>query len=302
MRFRIRPDKPFAKEIHKVARKQLRLAISLLEERPEGLHEAIHDARRCFKRLRALYRLVRTEAKDFQKRENARLRDIAQSLSTTRDATSLIEACDYLGNYAATDKEENALARISTAFTLRRDRIAAKDTGIEASIADAIRGCRRAEETLSELQFSSDPSNAARLLATGWEKTAAHARTALADCRADGDCENFHAMRKRSQDYWMYTQLLRDIWPTAMGAKQSETKHLIDILGHNNDLSLVLDVAGDEPDLVSQGEDLGLLRDAILLHQQRLQQDAIQVAEIVYADDPSAEGRIIEKLWMLAAE
>ncbi|MDI7860445.1 CHAD domain-containing protein [Rhizobiaceae bacterium n13] len=301
MRFRIRPDKPFTDQIHKVAGKQLRLAVSLLEQRPDGLHEAIHDARRCFKRLRALYRLVRTEAKDFQKQENARLRDIGQSLSATRDATSLIEACDYLGNYAGADKEEKALARVSVALTARRDRIASGDADIEERIAAAISGCHDAQRAMDNLVFDDDPSVAAAIVSGGWSKTATHARTALEECRKDSGPEVFHTLRKRSQDYWMYTQLLADIWPTAMGAKQAEAKHLIDVLGHNNDLFLLLDVANAEPDLFSKGKDRGLLFDAIMARQKQLRANAVEDADVVFADDPEVEGRIIGKLWVLAA-
>src|SRR5688572_23232323 len=96
MAYRIRPERPFTAEIRRVAQEQLRGAVTDFEERPKGLHEAIHDARKKFKRLRALYRLVASDAPEFRRQENARIRDMAKTLSVVRDATALIETADYL--------------------------------------------------------------------------------------------------------------------------------------------------------------------------------------------------------------
>jgi hypothetical protein len=83
MPFSIRPERSFKSEFHKVAKRQLRHAIDVLEQQPSGLDEAIHEARKRLKRVRSLYRLVSREKPKFFVRENARLRKIARSLSSS---------------------------------------------------------------------------------------------------------------------------------------------------------------------------------------------------------------------------
>ncbi len=78
MPFRIRPDADFTEDFRDAAGSELRRAIATLEQQPDGAHEAIHDFRKNLKKVRSLYRLVAREVPDFQKQENARLRDTAQ--------------------------------------------------------------------------------------------------------------------------------------------------------------------------------------------------------------------------------
>ncbi|MGO6905481.1 metal-binding protein, partial [Rhizobium ruizarguesonis] len=66
MAYRIRPDADFTEAFRSVATKQLEHAVTVLGERPDGAHEAIHSFRKNLKRLRSLYRLVARETPDFQ--------------------------------------------------------------------------------------------------------------------------------------------------------------------------------------------------------------------------------------------
>lgn len=109
MPFRIDPKKPFDDEIRRAGLELIDDAITILRDRPSGPHEAVHDARKRFKRLRALYRLVARGAPDFSREENARFRDIARSLAFARDATALVETADYLEPFALSDAQGKAL-------------------------------------------------------------------------------------------------------------------------------------------------------------------------------------------------
>ncbi|MBB4275818.1 CHAD domain-containing protein [Rhizobium mongolense] len=88
------------------------------------------------KRLRSLYRLVAKEVPDFQKRQNARLRDTAKSLSSIRDAAALIGTAEYLQKGARGDAESEALSRIVTILQTRRDWMAQAESGLEQKLHD----------------------------------------------------------------------------------------------------------------------------------------------------------------------
>lgn len=301
MPYRIRPDRPFGDEVVAVASEQLRRAVSALEDQPDGLHEAIHEARKKFKRVRSLYRLVALDQKQFRTTENARLRDTARTLSIVRDATALIETVAYLENHALNDEEKRALAHARAALTERRDALALAETDLPDKVVAAIAACHEAIASLETASFPSSPRKAAKLLAKGWRKGLAGAHTALDDCHNSVHEEAFHELRKAGQTYWMNLSLLRDIWPSAMHAKRAEAKALVDTLGHEHDLALLADLLDRETGLIGGGEEFSHLLGAIIRQQQELRRDALLRARHLLSDTPAREGMIIEALWIAAA-
>eukprot|EP00913_Durusdinium_trenchii_P010584 g9928.t1 len=272
---------------------QLAKAIAYLEEQPDGPHEAIHDARKRFKRLRALYRLVQKDAPQFRRRENARIRDVARSLSTVRDATALVETTDYLLGFAANVEETAALEAARTALIDRRDRIAAEEHDLPAKMAAAVAACREAIGALEALQLSDDPRKVARRLGKAWEKQQRRAQAALAACRQDAGAETYHELRKSGQVYWMHLSLLHGIWPSAMRAKQAECKALVDLLGHEHDLSVLTEIVNESPELFGDSGSLARLIGAIINRQQALRQEAVAAAELALCDENGIKGTLL---------
>jgi CHAD domain-containing protein len=299
--FRIRPDRPFTAEFRKVARAQLEKAIHFLENQPDGPHEAIHGARKKFKRVRALYRLIQPDAKEFRQRENARIRDMAKTLSAVRDATALVETVDYLASQATSPDEISALAFASKALIERRDQIASEELDLADKIASAIGTCREAIDALDELELDDGPRKTSRRLAKAWRKQLSRAAADLVACEEGADAEVFHDLRKVGQTYWMHLALLSDLWPSAMQAKQREAKALVDVLGHEHDLSVLTQVVNENPDLFGDSDTLARLIGAIIARQQDLRQRAIEQARLVFADDADTEATRIALLWQEAA-
>ncbi|OHV84729.1 CHAD domain-containing protein [Rhizobium sp. LCM 4573] len=301
MPFRVRPAKPFTEEFRAIARRQLSHATAFLQEQPEGPHEAIHNARKKFKRLRALYRLIQPDAKEFRRRENARIRDMAGTLSTVRDATALVETLNYLAGEASSPEELKALAFASKVLTERRDRIAAEETDLPAKIAAAVAECREASAALDELSLEDSPKKTAKRLAKAWRKQRLRAHEALEACEENADAEAFHALRKSGQTYWIHLSLLNEVWPSAMAAKQREAKQLVDILGHEHDLSVLTELVNESPELFGDSDTLALLIGAIITRQQALRREALERAEEVFADSAADESALIAALWEKAA-
>lgn len=301
MAYRLRPSEPFTTEFGSVARQQLSKAIGYLRDQPDGPHEAIHDARKRFKRVRSLYRLIQPDAPDFRSQENARIRDIARQLSAVRDATALVETVTYLTDFAASPEERAALDRARTTLTARRDRIAEEEHDLPAKMEAAIEGCGAAIEALDTLKLSDKPRKTARHLGKAWKKQLVKAHAALAECEKHGGAEAYHELRKSGQAYWMHLSLLRDIWPSAMLAKQEKCKTLVDLLGHEHDLSVLTQLADKEPDLFGNGDTLARLLAAIINRQQALRRDALEQAHALLSETPKHEATLIALLWERAA-
>ncbi|WP_421407158.1 CHAD domain-containing protein [Agrobacterium tumefaciens] len=302
MPFRIDPNKPFDDEIRRAGLELIEEAITSLRDQPAGRHEAVHDARKRFKRLRALYRLIARAAPDFSKEENARFRDIARSLAFAREATALVETVEYLETFAASTTQGKALRSIATVLRKRRDHAIEHEAGLDEAIAAAIAGCEEARKRLKAVSLPDELKDVTRLVKTGWAKQRKRARKALADCHEQADVEHFHELRKAGQAYWMHLGLLRRLWPSAMRAKRADTKRLVDILGHEHDLSVLAAFADREPERFGNGERLALLLDAIIQRQQALRGDGLELANEVFSESARTESRIVGLLWRQAAK
>lgn len=301
MSYAFRPGTTFTDDFRAIAAEQITQAVTTLIDRPNGVHEAIHEARKSFKRLRSLYRLVAADVPHFQKHENARIRDMASNLSAVRDAAALVENALYLKGAAGSSEEEKALGHVCERLAKRRDRIAARATDIEDRIAATIVSCEQALMALSQVSFDDRRRKTTERLKKGWRRTLRRAARAQDACATSMEAEAFHELRKRAQDYRMHLGLLRETWPSAMQAKRTETKTLVDTLGHLNDLSVMTQLINEDPGLAGNSQDQAYLLAAVIARQETLRAEALKLAAAVFQEAPEQESRTIGLLWLEAA-
>src|SRR5580700_8770899 len=97
MAYRLKRDESVIRGLKRVVREEMESAVAQLSGGNEASRdEAIHEARKSIKKVRALLRLMSAEFGEAYARENARLRDIARRLSQFRDAFAIIETFDDL--------------------------------------------------------------------------------------------------------------------------------------------------------------------------------------------------------------
>jgi CHAD domain-containing protein len=137
MAFQFKPDETLAKGIRRIAKGQLDKALDgltgLSGEEPE---EVVHDARKRFKKLRALLRLARIGlGRTITDWENARLRDAARPLSEVRDAEVMIEAFDELVERFGAPDHPEAVSMIRSALTDRKQEIVRRVLHEEKALA-----------------------------------------------------------------------------------------------------------------------------------------------------------------------
>jgi hypothetical protein len=96
MGYRLEADEPFPKGIKRIAREQLDRAVQQLTE-AEDRDEAVHEARKHFKKIRAVLRLVRDEiGEEVYKPENVCYRDAGRELAPVRDSFVKVETLDVV--------------------------------------------------------------------------------------------------------------------------------------------------------------------------------------------------------------
>lgn len=298
MTFAFHPKRPFTEDFRAVGGEQIERAIAMLEVQPEGVHEAIHDARKSFKRLRSLYRLVVADAPLFQRQENARFRAMARNLSTFRDAAALVENAGYLRQHAASEEQQLALDKVCSILASRRDRIAEERGDLDRKIEETIVNCRKAHAALAHVSFHDGRRKSARRLAKGWRQTLRRAARARAACAASTDTALFHDLRKSAQDYRIQLALLREAWPSGMRAKRTEASDLVDVLGHLNDIAELMSLVDERPDLAGNSREHFLSN--VAARQDELRREALKRADAVFLDRPRRESRTLELLWLEA--
>jgi CHAD domain-containing protein len=295
MKYSLDFDEPLEDEVRRIAFGRLTDAAELLRQQPDGLDEAIHLARRHIKHCRALYRLIRSRAQDFQKAENERLGDIARRLSAMRDAKALVEATDYLRHEMPTKSNGLLMDRLGKRLDQRRKVITKASDETAETLESAAHGLLAAAKAVGELALPQARRKSAACLAQGWQTVNRKARAAIKASAHDHN-EAFHDMRKRTQDRWMHAALMRDLWPSAMSAIQRQGKTLSDMLGHAQDLAILLDAVTGSDELVSDAVETEAVRDVILSQQKKLQDQCRELASALFKRSKPRDSVMIERL------
>src|SRR5215216_8038221 len=119
--FRLDPEAPVADEVRRVARGRIDHALDELRGKSDSTREqAVHEARKDMKKLRALLRLVRGELGDrVYRTESTRFRDTGRELAGVRDADVMLAT---LGDLEERFGELPAGSRLRPALVAHRFR------------------------------------------------------------------------------------------------------------------------------------------------------------------------------------
>lgn len=297
MGYKLRPQDPAA-EVRKVARQGIDKAIEALSLPPAERGEGVHQARKRFKELRALLRLVRKPLGHEFQRENQRLRDLGRVLSESRDATAMLESWDLLAKrYPELFGEED--------FKQTRQRLKdrAEQTGGDAAdlterIAQVIDALHKLRGRIDEWPLKSKrDDNGFGLMAAGIKRTYADGCGELAKVRLDLSDEQLHQWRKRVKDHWYQTRLLEPSWPAMMQLRSDNLKELADMLGDDHDLAVMGELMQAQPQLFGSETLRERLGVAIAQRRSDLQSAALKLGDGLYQEAPKNLVARWERYW-----
>ena len=237
MAYRLSFEETVGAGLKRIASEQLELAIGGFEDPALDREAAIHEARKCCKRVRSLLRLARAGLGDAAYHENnARLRDAARGLAAHRDADALLETYDKLTRHFADRVDRRRIAPVRRALAARRAQLAAADAGLAAALAafrEQLEAARRrvAAWPLGDADFE--------VLAAGLARTYQRGRKAMRTAYEAPVAEHFHDWRKRVKDHRYHLELLQDLWPRPLGSWRKEVKALGSMLGDEHDLAVL---------------------------------------------------------------
>lgn len=292
--FRFRRTEAVPTGVQRIVRERIDDAIAQLQRTGDEHAEGVHQARKRFKEIRAVLRLVRYEMGDRFAVENRWYRDTARALAEAREAQAAIETWDKLHDRFPEQFERQAMAPIRGRLERRLERIA--NEGGDDSSADVLAGLTAARERVERWPLH---NNGFAALRAGAKRTYAQGRREHSTARAGDTDEAFHEWRKRVKDLWYQTTLLRRVWDDVMSARKRQLKTLSDALGDDHDLVVFSQLVRDEPRLFGAKRQQARLIELIDTRQQALRSEAHELGALLYAEKPGAYVRRIEGYWQV---
>jgi CHAD domain-containing protein len=298
MAYRLERDESVIAGLKRVVRDEIESAGTQLSgdknagDKKATRDEAIHEARKSIKKVRALLRLVSAELGGAYPRENAHLRDIARQLSEFRDAFVLIATFDDLKKKYK-DRVGNKLQSVRAGLTRKRGQAGSEeDVGIVLDRAAAALGKAARRVKAWPLQMDGFPA-----IGPGLEKTYRAGRKALARARKDPHPENFHQLRKRVKDHWYHMRLLEGLWTDMMSAYEKSLKDLETWLGNDHNLAVLRERIVAEPAFYGKDKDIDLILDLMDRRQKELRDRSLSLAKRIYDEKPREFTRRMAHLW-----
>ncbi|HVW67988.1 MAG TPA: CHAD domain-containing protein, partial [Steroidobacteraceae bacterium] len=135
------------------------------------------------------------------------------------------------------------------------------------------------------------------VLGAGLRRTYAGGRRAFARAQSERSDESLHEWRKQTKYFWYQLQLFESLGSRLIAALEPEVSRLANFLGDDHDLAVLREraVAARElfPTAASHRELLGLIARC----RAGLQQKAISLGRRVYAEQPAAFSKRLERYW-----
>jgi CHAD domain-containing protein len=286
-KYRLKRGEPLPDGIARIARGRIDDAIDELSGQTDSSpEEAVHNARKDLKKLRALLRLARGElGTSVYRRENTCFRDAAAALSGVRDADVMLVTLDKL------ELDEPVSGPLRQA--LEAHRLRTGGGAREQAATEAIEMLGEARARIVDWPLENDGFDA---LEPGLRRMYRRGRREFRAMHKSPTVEGLHGWRKRTKELWYDHELLRSLWKPVMKAVGDEAHALSDLLGDDHDLAVLLDWARGHADPAPE------LVEAVEERRRDLQQQAFELGARLYAERPKVFIRRLERLYDASRE
>jgi CHAD domain-containing protein len=294
MSYRIKNSKRVADDVRRVVLEQVDKALDRMAVKNGNKDGAIHDARVCFKKIRAVLRLMRDRLGETFHEENVFYRDLGRRLSSVRNDAAMLEAFAKLKERYGHQLAPNALSRQRRPFAASNARQDPEKSRALHAVGRSVRAGRRRIQNwpLGKDGFAD--------LAPGLRRIYKQGRKRFATATGDPTVENLHAWRKRVKDLWYQVRLLKKIWPAELSELADELEKLGDYLSDDHDLALLREAAAkhakEQKDCGPEVETFMALIDE---RRAELQMSARLLGGRIYAEKPATLVSRLQTYWQI---
>lgn len=293
MSYRFESGEPVPDAIRRIVTEQIDKAIEQLSgtQRTADIH--IHEARKCFKKIRAVLRLVQPELGVIYRENNILFRDAGRKLSQARDAGVLVDTFEKLVFNIPDEYTAKSVSSLRNLLKQRKTQLAGNRSVLKEHIQDVTRSLLDVRSQLATWPLHEDTFKA---LSLGLRSIYRDGRKALKVVQTKPTPHNVHELRKQVKHHWYHIRLLYPVWPSLMKASATTLNTLSDDLGEHHDLTVFRQVIlSDEiPDRDSLPV---LLADIATRRQKDLERNILILSERIYAEKPQYFLRRIHRYW-----
>lgn len=296
MSFALKPEKSLRKEMRRIARKEMEYALAQVTKTANGSRDAaVHEARKCCKKLRALLRLVRPaiSAQTYQD-ENTAFRNAARPLTEVRDARVLVETLDKLGQHFAKRVHGQPFAPIRKELMAFQREVRTRVLDKEHAFATVETAVREALMRLDDWTTVPDRWSSA---GHGVQQVYRQARRAFAKASTEPTVEYLHEWRKQVKYLRYQLTILQPLWPEMMEPFVEQADHLGELLGKDHDLAVLHRMVTTDPQRFG-GEEARELLFALIAHRRKeLEAEATLLGQRLFQDSPAVFARRLKGYW-----
>ncbi|HEY9010239.1 MAG TPA: CHAD domain-containing protein [Devosia sp.] len=265
----------------RIATEQIAKAVHNADAVNDPPARRIHAARRHCKRLRGLFRLVRSDFPDYRP-ANAAVRDAAAILSTVRDATVLRQTLERLYSW--------------TGYPLAKaHRHETDHAELEAAALMSFR--RRMAMLLGEAEGWTIKKIDVSTLGRGYERCYGRAVKTAERCRDKPTDDLFHDWRKLVKYHSFHLILLKSCLGEGVREEIEKVEHLAGLLGRHHDLAVLRHVVRTEPEKLGGELDTAFVDAHAALLQDHLGARAFVLSGEIFARPPRIARGSLEARW-----
>ncbi|HEX5043107.1 MAG TPA: CHAD domain-containing protein [Candidatus Polarisedimenticolaceae bacterium] len=265
-------------------------------KRTDARAEGVHEARKAFKKGRAIARLVRASLGPAWRAEDRFWRDLGRALSAERDAQAVLEAFDALLG-------EDARA---PAFESMRELLVQRHVAATGALQeDVVRfpAATPEEDLDGRLVAAGERVQGWPLgdgfapLAEGIEAGYRRARRRGRRARREPSASNLHAWRRAVKQHGAQVRLFRDAAPEALSAHLALVDELAHVLGEDHDLEVLRTLLTQEDAAWADPEILDGILERMARRHARLRRSAFSLGERALAERPKDFRRRLRAYW-----
>jgi CHAD domain-containing protein len=289
MSYKLEMNESIADGIRRIANEQVDKAINRLKNPDNDRQDAIHDARKCFKKIRAVLHLVRDEIGDDQyKQENIFYRDLGRELAPLRDSVVMVNTYQKI-------RAADSRFFVYPDYQSMQNKLIAEKQALERRLLDNEQRIYKVIENLKSKRNVTDwniNSNDFDAFYQGLKRVRKRRQKAI----AEPTTENYHDWRKRVKYLWYHCRLFENVWKDYMQQLALQLHLLSDYLGDDHDLALLKrKLAGNnQTSLDIQG-----MKNYIEIKKSTLQNLSIKLGNRIYVEKPKRYTKRIKKYWSI---
>jgi CHAD domain-containing protein len=293
-KYRLKKAEPVPEGIARIASGRIDHALDELRGKTDSTpEEAVHEARKDMKKLRALLRLVRGEVGDeIYRRENESFRDAAAELAGVRDADVMLATLGGLETRYGADLPADIAGGLRQALEVHHGETASEGRDEAAKVT--VERLREARRRVDDWPLERDGFEA---ISEGLRRIYRQGRRGFEAARRDPSPEHLHEWRKRVKDLWYHCSILERTWPPVMAALADEAHELSDRLGDDHDLAVLLAWAHEHATALDGMQRLLIFEEIVQRRRQELQAEAFAYGARLYADKAGTFTGRVESWW-----